>query len=158
MYAAPSGKQGLSYLPYFSDGETYKQHFAMKQVYDCQPFHVIGAIPSMQMSNQGGKGEPTVKLVSPTEGAVERAEEEKKREDKEERKQKKLHSFIGSGARKTSQRKKKSTRVKRLGVKSGAKKKRVHISRRNSSKKNVKKSKPKKQKRSKSKTTLKRKK
>lgn len=163
MYAAPTGQQGLAYIPYISDGETYKQHFAVKHVFDSQPFHIIGPIRSHQRSPQEGEGEMAVKLISPTEGAVERAEEEKKREDKEQKKQKILQSFVGGGARKrvkSASMKKRTSKVKRLGTKSRISKKHKSSTARKTKpkKKTVKKKKVKSQSQSRGKSILKRKK
>lgn len=109
MYAAPTAEQGLIYRPYLSDGEKYKKHFSLRQSYDCAPFQVIGPVASLSPNVQAGEGDPTIKLVSPTEGAVERAEEDKKREDKATRKQKRLQSVVGGGRGKTSNPSKKSS-------------------------------------------------
>ena len=172
MYASSSADKGLSYRPYLSDGEKYKRHFSVRQNYDCSPFHLLGPVSNLSPIMQTGEGETTIKLISPTEGALERAEEDKKREDKEVRKRTRIQSAIGGGKSKVSKSPSKKAAVKSVKVAGTSKVKKAAKAAKSKtksvqgkkkpattrSKTVVKKSKPKAKSKPKTKTVLKRKK
>lgn len=116
MHPASDGDKGLAYVQYVSDPEKYRHHFATQTMYDPSSFHLIGELDSMPMT---GEGKASVKLISPTEGAVERAKEELK----EEAKAKRIHSVVGQGRKRRGRPKSSASRTTSKGTKAKKKKK-----------------------------------
>lgn len=108
MHSAHGGDKGLAYVPYVSNPQKYRDHFASSTNYDPSSFHLIGDIRSLPMT---GEGKATVKLISPSEGAVQRAKEELSNEIKEEVRAKRLHSFVGRGRRRIGRGKSKRSKT-----------------------------------------------
>lgn len=124
MHAAHSSDAALSYSPYVSDPDKYKQHFSSSSFYNPNSFCLVGEVDSLptvgdNLGRQVGGGSggeapaPLVKLVSPTEGAVERAKEELKRERKQKRVSRSLHLLGGGGRGNTSSSKKNNKKKKK---------------------------------------------
>lgn len=135
MHSSSHSKQTLSYLPYISDAIKYKEHFGKRQMYSPNTFHTIGPVSMTVKNHETEKSNPTVKIISPTEGAIERAKEDKKREDKEKVIQKKLHSITGRGrVRKSPQKPKPRNSSSKKGASSTTKK---PVSSKTSAKKNT---------------------
>lgn len=96
MHSSLDSGDGIGYVPYISNEDTYRHHFTSHASYDPSSFHLIGDARSAPMVGEG-KEKACVKLISPSEGAVARAKEELSRERKEESKAKRLQLCVGKG-------------------------------------------------------------